>query len=111
MSSTRIAWTGIGMTILLTVVSSVAAEDDPFTNHKEPPVVGRWDITVHGPDGDYPSWLEVTLSGYRTLVGSYVGRTGSVRPIAHVIVDDNARSKTTTAMNPRATRSAAFMNF
>ncbi|HEX3450226.1 MAG TPA: DUF1080 domain-containing protein [Isosphaeraceae bacterium] len=90
MSTTRIGSTGIGMTILLTVVSSVVAEDDPFTNHKEPPVVGRWDITVHGPDGDYPSWLEVTLSGYRTLVGSYVGRTGSARPIAHVIADGNA---------------------
>jgi hypothetical protein len=90
MASKRIRWTGIGTAILVTVVSSRAAGDDPFTNHKEPPVVGRWDITVHDPDGDYPSWLEVTLSGYRTLVGSYVGRTGSARPIAHVIHDESA---------------------
>jgi len=90
MASGRIGWTGIGTAIVLTIVSSVAAQDDPFTNHKEPPVVGRWDITVHSPEGDYPSWLEVRLSGYRTLVGSYVGRTGSARPIAHVIVDDDA---------------------
>jgi hypothetical protein len=90
MSSRRIGRMGIGMAILLTAIALAAAEDDPFTNHKEPPVVGRWDITVHGPDGDYPSWLEVTLSGYRTLVGSYVGRTGSARPIAHVILDNSA---------------------
>ena len=49
-----------------------------------PPVVGRWDLKVHGSDGDYPSWLEVRESGYRTLVGSFVGRTGSARPISRV---------------------------
>jgi hypothetical protein len=90
MSSRTISAAVIGTTFLLTAVSKASAEDDAFTNHKEPPVVGRWDITVHGPDGDYPSWLEVTLSGYRTLVGSYVGRTGSARPIAHVILDNSA---------------------
>jgi len=21
------------------------------------PLIGRWDLTVHGSDGDYPSWL------------------------------------------------------
>ena len=45
------------------------------------PLEGRWDLTVHGPQGDYPSWLEVRRSGYRTLVGSFVGQFGSVRPI------------------------------
>ncbi len=90
MSSRTISAAVIGTTFLLTAVSSAAAEDDPFTNHKEPPVVGRWDITVRGPDGDYPSWLEIRLSGYRTLVGSYVGRTGSARPIGHVVLDDSA---------------------
>ena len=39
---------------------------------QEAPIVGRWDLTVHGSDGDYPAWLEVRRSGYRTLVGSYV---------------------------------------
>ena len=39
---------------------------------------------MHGPDGDYPSWLEVRESGYRTLVGSFVGQFGSARPISRV---------------------------
>src|ERR1700722_7784758 len=90
MSSRTISAAVMKTTFLLTAVSSAAAEDDPFTKHKEPRVVGRWDITVRGPDGDYPSWLEIRLSGYRTLVGSYVGRTGSARPIGHVILNDSA---------------------
>jgi hypothetical protein len=47
-------------------------------------LIGRWDLTVHGPDRDYPSWLEVRRSGYVTLVGSFVGRFGSARPLSRV---------------------------
>lgn len=47
-------------------------------------VIGRWDITMQGPDGPFPSWLEVRLSGSRTLVGQMVARVGSTRPIAKV---------------------------
>src|SRR5262249_28876045 len=39
---------------------------------------------VQTPQGDYPSWLEVSRSGRSTLVGAFVGRTGSVRPISRV---------------------------
>jgi hypothetical protein len=46
-------------------------------------IVGRWDLTVHAPGGDYPSWLEVRRSG-RTLVGAFVGRFGSARPVCRV---------------------------
>jgi hypothetical protein len=49
-----------------------------------PPVVGRWDLRVTGPKGPYPSWLEVSLSGNRTLVGRFVGGVGSARPIGRV---------------------------
>ncbi len=69
---------------IVEIASYAAAQDDPLTKQKLPPVVGRWDLTVHGPGGDYPSWLEVRQSGYRTLVGSFVGRTGSARPISLV---------------------------
>ena len=50
-----------------------------------PPVVGRWDLRVTGPGGAvYPSWLEVEWSGGRTLVGRFVGRVGSARPVGRV---------------------------
>lgn len=51
---------------------------------KVPAVVGRWDITVKGPAGPYPSWLDVQLSGRTTLVGYFVSSGGSVRPISQV---------------------------
>ncbi len=49
-----------------------------------PPVIGRWDLTMQGANGSFPSWLEVRLSGNRTLVGQFVGQGGSARPIARV---------------------------
>src|SRR5579859_2863663 len=70
--------------LLLAIPFARPAEDDPFTKHKLPPIVGRWDLVVHDPAGSYPSWLEVRQSGYRTLVGSFVGHFGSARPISHV---------------------------
>ncbi|HEX5734011.1 MAG TPA: DUF1080 domain-containing protein [Blastocatellia bacterium] len=55
------------------------------SQQSEPPaIIGRWDITVNAPERTYPSWLEVRKSGYRTLVGRYVGRSGSARPISKI---------------------------
>ena len=50
------------------------------------PVVGRWDLTVTGATGPFPSWLEVSLSGRATYVGRFVGQFGSARPVGHVVV-------------------------
>ena len=49
-----------------------------------PPIEGRWDLTIHTPDREVPSWLEVRLSGFKTLVGRFVGGGGSARPISKV---------------------------
>jgi hypothetical protein len=88
MPSKRLSRTSIAAPLLLLALTFVhAAEDDPYTKHKPPPVVGRWDLVVHGSDGSYPSWLEVRQSGYRTLVGSFVGQFGSARPIGRVAFD------------------------
>lgn len=46
--------------------------------------MGRWDVTVHLPNRDMPSWLEMTGSGTRTIVGRWVGGGGSARPIAKI---------------------------
>jgi hypothetical protein len=46
-------------------------------------IVGRWDLMVHTASGAYPSWLEVRRSG-RSLVGAFVGRFGSARPVGRV---------------------------
>lgn len=69
---------------LVNVVHAVSADEVPAAPPKE--LLGRWDLVVDGPEGKYPSWLEVKLSGYRTLVGSYVGQFGSARPVAKIEV-------------------------
>jgi Domain of Unknown Function (DUF1080) len=47
-------------------------------------VLGRWDLTVQGPDGPYPSWVHVQLRKETELQGRFVGRFGSVRNIAKI---------------------------
>jgi hypothetical protein len=78
----RAYWVAAGVMPFLLALATLGADDT------RPSVVGRWDITVHDPEGDYPSWLEVSRSGRRTLVGSFVGRFGSARPISRVEARD-----------------------
>lgn len=66
----------------------------PFTsfgsnsNAGEQPIIGRWDLTVQMDNQSVPSWLEVKLSGIKTLVGYFVAESGSARPISKVNVND-----------------------
>ena len=46
--------------------------------------IGRWDLMVDLGDKVVPSWLEVKLSGIKTLVGYFVAEGGSARPISKV---------------------------
>lgn len=49
------------------------------------PILGRWDLTIEGTDGPYSSWLEVVAAKEPgNYHGRFVGRFGSVRPIARI---------------------------
>jgi hypothetical protein len=72
--------------LLSIVVSAPGASSGPFSRDA---LAGRWDLKVHDGKLEYPSWLEVRLSGSRTLVGSYVGQFGSARPIAQIDFNTN----------------------
>ncbi|HEV3117376.1 MAG TPA: DUF1080 domain-containing protein [Gemmataceae bacterium] len=74
--------------LLSAAVAVTSATLKQADNRQGQEIIGRWDLTVKAPDGDYPSWLEVRLSGRRTLVGSFVGRFGSARPISRVDFTD-----------------------
>lgn len=52
-----------------------------------PAIIGRWDLTIQTKDGQTGGWLEVTHSGYSTLVGRFVGSFGSARPVSEVQFD------------------------
>ena len=52
------------------------------------PIIGHWDLTIDmGNNQTVPSWLEVKLSGFKTLAGHFVSDAGSARPISKVNVD------------------------
>ncbi len=81
------------LTLCLAVVTAsigTAAAQPPAPSPARAPIIGRWDLTVQGPKSTYPSWLEVSLSGTRTLVGRFVGGGGSARPISRVDFKDGA---------------------
>src|SRR5438552_1663156 len=87
MNKSKPVWTRILLTSLATILTvavlgpflSLSAQSD------RPAIIGRWDITVQeSADHTYPSWLEVRLSGNGVLVGQFVGRGGSARPISRV---------------------------
>lgn len=69
-------------TLMATLVAGAQAAPTP------PAIIGRWDLTVHGPRGDRSAWLEVRHSGVKTLVGQFVGTSGSARPISEVEFKD-----------------------
>ena len=65
-----------------TIMSRSAVADEP--------VLGRWDITIRMPDGERPSWLELSHSGRDVVVGQFVGIVGSARPISRVVVSGDS---------------------
>lgn len=73
-----------GRLFALASVPLVASTPLVATAQAGAPIIGRWDLTVQGPDRVYPSWVEVSLSGHRTLVGRFVAGGGSARPIGKV---------------------------
>lgn len=46
--------------------------------------LGHWDITVKTPNGKIACWLEIAKSGNEALVGRFVGRGGSARPVSEI---------------------------
>lgn len=71
------------------LLTDVPAAHANLLNKKEYAVVGRWDMTIYMDGKQYPSWLEVQKSGNSTLVGQYVGISGSARPISKINFNDN----------------------
>ena len=51
-------------------------------------LIGRWDITVEKDGKQVPSWLEIKLSGFNTLVGYFVSDAGSARPVSQIKLDN-----------------------
>jgi hypothetical protein len=72
------------------------------------PIEGRWDLTIDRDGKRLPAWLEVKHSGIRTLVGRYVGPSGSARPISEVKYNDG---KFTFSIPPQWERAEKYSDF
>jgi len=70
--------------VLLLAVSATKVSSIGNKVMKAAGIEGRWDITIQSSEKELPSWLEVTHSGRNTLVGQFVGVSGSARPISRV---------------------------
>jgi len=71
----KIRWFIIPILFLFINVSPKAQQDTAA-------LIGRWDMIINMNDRQAPSWFEVYRSGFRTLVGEFVGAGGSARPVA-----------------------------
>ncbi|MGI9203770.1 MAG: 3-keto-disaccharide hydrolase [Woeseiaceae bacterium] len=64
----------------------------PAAERPEPgfadPLLGRWDLTVNGPGGAYPSWLEIRLRTEWALMAQLVGQFGSARHATAVSLEN-----------------------
>ena len=72
----------LAVTIVVGAVSGTVTT--PVPAPAPPAIIGRWNLTVPGLGFPACSWLEVHQSGDRTLVGHFVGWSGSARPISGV---------------------------
>lgn len=73
----------IGVTININAENSIYDAKD---------LIGRWDMTINVDGKQEPAWLEIKLSGNRTLVGSFVCIVGSARPVSKINFEDGAFS-------------------
>src|SRR5215213_1789488 len=74
----RVGLAVAAVSVLLPVLHRPAA-----AKRRPPPVVGRWNLSVSGPDGaSFPSWLELTFDDQTgTIGGRITGRTGRTHPL------------------------------
>lgn len=74
--------------IVAILLAGTACAEEPPRGFADP-VLGRWDLTVQGKEGDYPSWLEIRLRTETQLMAEFVGQIGSKRHATTVSFADD----------------------
>ena len=74
--------------VVLLLTGTACAEEPPARGFADA-VLGRWDLTIKGPDGDYPSWVEIRLRKESELMAEFVGQFGSKRHASAVSFADD----------------------
>lgn len=73
---------------IVIIVLSVLHTGQIMAQAESKDLIGRWNITLDMDGREAPSWLEVKLSGFKVLIGYFVGDDGSARPISQVHFDN-----------------------
>ena len=84
------------LTIVPNLSSAAAPAQSASAASSLQPFLGRWDLTLRAPDGEYPSWLEIREENSK-LAALMVGRWGNARPLPKVDVADG----TITFVSPK----------
>ncbi|MDA0706069.1 MAG: DUF1080 domain-containing protein [Proteobacteria bacterium] len=74
--------------VALLLAATASAEESPPRGFADP-ILGRWDLTVQGPGGEYPSWVEIRLRKETELMADFVGQSGSKRHATTVSFADD----------------------
>lgn len=76
------------LAVALLLVATASAEESPPRGFADS-ILGRWDLTVQGPGGEYPSWVEIRLRKETELMADFVGQSGSKRHATTVSFADD----------------------
>jgi len=57
----------------------------PKQNDSVAPFLGRWDLTLKAPGGEYPSWIEISRND-GGLTALFTGRWGNARPLPKITI-------------------------
>lgn len=98
----------IGKKLKLMAVVITVALALQLNGQESKSIEGRWNLTISQDGKEIPSWLEVTHSGFSTLVGRFVYAFGSARPIAEVKVNNG---KFSFAIPPQWEPGRRYMEF
>ena len=84
MKSARISFAAISIILagLLAVSSHAQSASSPGA------FLGRWDLTLKGPDGEHPSWIEIKDKDGQ-LTALFTGRWGNARPLPKIEIEGN----------------------
>ncbi|HEV7621020.1 MAG TPA: DUF1080 domain-containing protein [Flavisolibacter sp.] len=82
----------LSFSIMFFAISPARSNSVLNRNDDPSPLEGRWDLTINVSGKELPAWLEVSHSGFHTLVGEFVGSSGSARPISKVSFSDGKLS-------------------
>lgn len=64
-------------------IATVARAQEPVKAVAGGSLLGRWDLTLKGPDGEHPSWIEITGTSGKTAA-LFTGRWGNARPLPKI---------------------------